>query len=107
VSEAEARRRDAAVEDMAEDEDPVRVEESVDVYLTWDPVAKRWELDPLMLDGYALDTHCETGPHLEPGSDEPQHLAMRAEAAAASFPDAEDLLRLLADALGYELVRRG
>lgn len=103
-----------------------RVEEHVKVYLVWDDQEGRWVIDPIIDPRYgALDglmapeergAECDcprTDALPGPGYDEEpaeertareQHEAILNRAARVALPDAEELLTMLAEFLGYELV---
>jgi hypothetical protein len=103
-----------------------RIEEHVKVYLTFDEHEDRWVLDPIIdprygaLDG--LGDPAERGAECDcprtaalpgPGYDEEaaeertareEHEAILDRAARVALPDAEELLAMLAEFLGYGLV---
>lgn len=84
------------------------VEESVAVYLMRDPAgADRWVIDPTALDGYGLDSTLDSYPSntececLDADACDAASLRMRDIAS----PSGEELMFMLADALGYTLTK--
>ncbi|MFN8043353.1 MAG: hypothetical protein U0S13_08400 [Mycobacterium sp.] len=102
------------------------IEEHVKVYLTFDDQEDRWVLDPIidprhgplegLLDPAERGAECDcprTATLPGPGYDEEpadertareQHEAILNRAARVALPDAEELLTMLAEFLGYGLV---
>lgn len=103
-----------------------RVETLVKVYLVWDDIERQWALDPAIdpkygpLDGldsgdWGSECDCPRTDTLPgPGYDEvpaeertarEEHEKVLDRAVGQRLPDAEQLLRMLADYLGYGLFR--
>lgn len=103
-----------------------RVETLVKVYLVWDDIERQWALDPAIdpkygpLDGldsgdWGSECDCPRTDTLPgPGYDEvpaeertarEEHEKVLDRAVGQCLPDAEQLLRMLADYLGYGLFR--
>lgn len=90
-----------------------KLEQTAKVYLLWDSEAQAWVVDPLTYDGGALDGSedgvgvlCENLPDDEwaaHGEYSPACDAEADNADRAGLPNAEELLRMLAQALGYTL----
>ena len=94
-----------------------KLEQTAKVYLLWDSETQAWVVDPLTCDGMALDGSedgvgvvCENLPDDEwaaHGEYSPACDMEADNADRAGMPDAEELLHLLAQALGYTVVPGG
>lgn len=84
------------------------IEESVAVYLHASPDGTSWVICDTATDGYALESNYEQGPLTESCECGDEHTcdAWADTLRAQSLPDAEQLLHLLADTLGYHLIPR-
>jgi hypothetical protein len=84
------------------------IEESVAVYLHASPDGTSWGICDSATDGHALDSNYDRGPLIESCEcdDTDTCRAWVATLRKQPLPDAEQLLHLLADALGYHLVPR-
>ena len=96
-----------------------RIEESVKVYLLFDTATGKWEIDPVCLDGTALDglsggafINCpdmdehHRAPAGHPNGDTDADSGCRQAQNVANYtnlPNAHELFRMLADELGYTL----
>jgi hypothetical protein len=79
-----------------------KIEQTLMVYLAWDGVNRRWAIDPVTVDGHALDGK---GSATDDLFDEHRTAADRAEMDAANdayLPNADQLVLLLLEALPEE-----
>jgi hypothetical protein len=76
-----------------------RIESSVQVYLLFD--GERWVVDPITLDGSALDGLTVDGSECECGDTE-AHVAEMAKASEVRAPTGAQLISLLREAAGGE-----
>lgn len=85
------------------------IEEAVSVYLMRHPSQDRWVIDPLTIDGCALDSTHDTYPS-NPNcrcEDEPVCDTVTNRMAEQPLPSGEELMVMLADALGFQVTRAG
>lgn len=91
-------------------EHPHRIEQCLNVYLTFD--GEKWGIDHTTVDGRALDglpggaEGCECNCDRGNPRQALEHAQWIERAGDAHLPNAEQLLRGLADALGYDLNAR-
>lgn len=94
-----------------DDVDPAAhyVEESVAVYLMRDPAgADRWVIDPTALDGWGLDSTYDSYPsNTECECQDKSDCDKTADRMGAEVgtPSGEELMFMLADALGYTITK--
>ncbi|MGX5718381.1 hypothetical protein [Arthrobacter sp. MAHUQ-56] len=79
-----------------------KIEQSVKVYLDWDEVNKRWEIDPVTVDGHQLDGLDGADTDLFKDFWTPEIKAEIETANAEPLPNAEQLILLLLEALPAE-----
>ena len=79
-----------------------KIEQSVKVYLDWDEVNKRWEIDPITVDGHQLDALDGADTDLFKEFWTPEIKAEVEAANEAPLPNAEQLILLLLEALPAE-----
>ncbi|WP_052071044.1 hypothetical protein [Rhodococcoides fascians] len=90
------------------------LESDVRVFLRRNSANAGWLIDGATTDGYGLETSYERVEDREcacefldeGGTRTPEHVAATDAAEHAGLPDAEELLHLLADALGYTLTKQ-
>lgn len=89
--------------DQAEQAGTHYIEESVQVYLMRDPKGTdTWVIDPATIDGMGLSSNYDEIQNPECRCEQPDECAATvARMENVDLPDAEELLRMLADALGY------
>ena len=82
------------------------IEEAVSVYLMRHPAEDRWVIDPLTIDGCALDSTHDTYPSNSECrcEDEPVCDTVTNRMAEQPLPSGEELMVMLADALGYQVI---
>ncbi|QIK50243.1 hypothetical protein G8C36_23245 (plasmid) [Gordonia terrae] len=86
------------------------IEEEVSVYLMRHPSQDRWVIDPLTIDGCALDSTHDTYPsnvECQCGQDDAVCDTVTNRMAGQPLPSGEELMVMLADALGYQVTRAG
>ena len=86
------------------------IEEAVSVYLMRHPSQDRWVIDPLTIDGCALDSTHDTYPsnvECQCGQDDAVCDTVTNRMAEQPLPSGEELMVMLADALGYQVTRAG
>lgn len=85
----------------AEIED-AKIEQSVKVYLDWDEVNRRWEVDPVSVDGHPLDGLDSADTDLFKEFWTPAFVAEMEAANATMLTNADQLVLLLLEALPAE-----
>ncbi|WGJ88292.1 hypothetical protein [Gordonia sp. SMJS1] len=86
------------------------IEEAVSVYLMRHPTQDRWVIDPLTIDGGALDSTHDTYPsnvECHCGQDDAVCDTVTNRMAEQPLPSGEELMVMLADALGYQVTLAG
>ena len=86
------------------------IEEAVSVYLMRHPSQDRWVIDPLTIDGCALDSTHDTYPsnvECQCGQGDAVCTAVRDRMSHYPLPSGEELMVMLADALGFQVTRAG
>ena len=83
------------------------IEEAVSVYLMRHPSQDEWVIDPLTIDGCALDSTHDTYPsnvECQCGHDDAVCDTVTNRMAGKPLPSGEELMVMLADALGYQVI---
>jgi hypothetical protein len=79
-----------------------KIEQTLKIYVMWDDVNHRWAIDPVTVDGHALDTNDSASNDLDAEHWTAADTAEMDAANAAPVPNADQLVLLLLEALPAE-----